>query len=85
MAAAGLAVAAHQHIVRCIQKQDFVRSFLLVQLLQCLLDLLPRAAAAHIHGQRHPFQLALARFRKGSDAGQQPRRDIVDAEKADVF
>ena len=85
MAAAGLAVAAHEHVIRRIQKQDLIGLFLLIQFLQCLLDFFPRAAAAHIHTQRHPFQLVIARLGKGRDAGQKCRRDVVNAEKADVL
>ena len=48
--AAGLAVTAHQHIIRCVQKQDLIGDPLLIQLLQPLLDLLFAAASADIHG-----------------------------------
>ena len=83
--AAGLAVAAHEHLVRRIQEQDLVGFFLLIQLLQRLFDLFPRAAATHIHTQRHPFQLVIARLGKGRDAGQKCRRDVVNAEITDIF
>ena len=83
--AAGLAVAAHEHLVRRIQKQDLIGLFLLIQLLQRLLDLFPRAAAAHIHAQGHPVQLVIARLGKGRDAGQKCRRDVVNAEITDIF
>ena len=85
MTAAGLAVAAHEHIVRGIQKQDLIQDPLLVQFMKCLLDLLAGAAAAHIHRKRHPLQLAVACFRERSDAGQQSGRNIIDAEKADIL
>ena len=48
--AAGLAVTAHQHIIRRVQKQDLIGDPLLIQLLQPLLDLLFAAASADIHG-----------------------------------
>ena len=85
MAAAGLAVAAHEHVIRRIQKQDLIGLFLLIQFLQCLLDFFPRAAAAHIHTQRHPFQLVITRLGKCRDAGQKCRRDVVNAEITDIF
>ena len=57
----------------------------LIQLLQRLFDLFPRAATTHIHTQRHPFQLVIARLGKGRDAGQKCRRDVVNAEITDIF
>ena len=48
--AAGLAVTAHQHIIRRVQKQDLIGDPLLIQLLQPLLDFLFAAASADIHG-----------------------------------
>ena len=85
MAAAGLAVAAHEHVIRRIQKQDLIGCFLVVQLLQGSLDLFPAAAAAHIHGKRHPLQLVVARLGKRRNTGQQPRRDVIDAEISDIL
>ena len=85
MAAAGLAVAAHEHVIRRIQKQDLIGFFLRIQFLQCLFDFFPRAAAAHIHAQGHPVQLVITRLGKGRDAGQKCRRDVVNAEITDIF
>ena len=85
MAAARLTVAAHQHIVRGIKKQDLIFYPLRIQLRKSFFDLFRRAAAADVHAESHPLELVVTRFRKRRDAGQQCRRDVINAEKADVF
>ena len=85
VAAARLAVAAHQHLVRRVEEEDLILYPLLVHLVQRVLDFLRRAAAADVHAEGHPLELVVARFREGRDAGQQRRRDVIDAEKADVL
>ena len=85
MAAARLTVAAHQHIVRGIKEQDLIFYPLRVQLRKSFFDFFRRAAAADVHTESHPLELVVTRFRKRRDAGQQCRRDVINAEKADVF
>lgn len=85
MAAACLAITAHQNLIGCIQKQDFIGNLLAVQLIQRMLYFLPGAAAPYIHGQSHPLQLTVPGLGKRQDTGYQGRRDIIDAEKTDIF
>ena len=85
MAAAGLAVTAHQHIVGGVKEQDLVPDALLVQLLQRRFDLLFAAAAANVHAEGDPLQLVVARLRECRDAGQEAGRDVINAKKANVF
>ena len=85
MAAARLTVAAHQHIVRGIKEQDLIFYPLRRQLKKSFFDFFRRAAAADVHTESHPLELVVTRFRKRRDAGQQCRRDVINAEKADVF
>lgn len=62
MAAARLTVAAHQHIVRGIKKQDLIFYPLRIQLRKSFFDLFRRAAAADVHAESHPLELVVTRF-----------------------
>ena len=85
MAAAGLLVAALQHLVAGVQKQDAELHLHAPQLVQAVLQRLGRPAAPGIQHHGHLAQLHLLLQRKPGKASQQPRGDIVDAEIAHVL
>ena len=85
MQAAGLFVAAADDRVGGVQKKDVVVHLFLVERLQRAFGRRARAQAADVHDDGHTLELVFTLQRKIDQAGQQPRRDIVDAEKADVL
>ena len=46
---------------------------------------LERQAAADVHRQGDPLELIVSSHGKGGDARQKLRRDVIDAEKADIL
>ena len=85
MLAAGFLVAAPDGIVGGVQEQDLVIHLFLVQCRQRIVHILNRAQAPHIQDHRYPVELVFALQGKVNQAGHQPCRNIVDAEKADVL
>ena len=82
---AGLFIAALDHGIICIQKQNIIVDLFLVQILKSLLELLNAAHTAHIHDDCHTAKLVFALQGEVHDTRQQRHRDVVNAEKADVL
>ena len=85
MHTAGFFIAAADGGIAGIQEQDVIRHFLFVQRFQCLIGFLNRMQAADIHHDRNAAELVLALLGKVQDTGQKARRDIINAEKSDIF
>ena len=83
--AAGLLIAALDDRVVGVEKEDLILELTGVQVGERLFQLLAAAHAAHVHHDSHTVQLVFALQGKVHDTGQQCHRDVIDAEKTNIF
>ncbi len=82
---AGLLIAALDDRVVGVEKEDVI-TFTGVQRFESACSSCSHAAhAAHVHHDSHAVQLVFALQGKVHDTGQQCHRDVIDAEKTNIF